>query len=64
MEDKRGEDGDVLSEKDPRELYPVKEEERVNIEVTRDRLCEWFPIWATTQVIIKHLHIYSYIHSL
>jgi hypothetical protein len=44
MEDKRGEDGDLLSEQDPRELYPVKEEEKVNIEVTRDRLCEWFPI--------------------
>lgn len=48
MEDKRGEDGDLLSEQDPRELYPVKEEEKVNIEVTRDRLCEWFPIWTTT----------------
>lgn len=44
IEDKRGEDGDLLSEQDPRELYPVKEEEKVNIEVTRDRLCEWFPI--------------------
>jgi hypothetical protein len=44
MEDKRGEDGDMLSEADPRELYPVKEEEKINIENTRDKLCEWFPI--------------------
>lgn len=62
MEDKRGEDGDLLSEADPRELYPVKEEERINIENTRDRLCEWFPIWATT--LTNNLHTYSYIHSL
>ena len=45
LEDKNGEeDGDLISEQDPRDLYPVKEEEKVNIEVTRDRLCEWFPI--------------------
>ena len=44
MEDKRGEDGDLLSEADPRELYPVKEEERINIENTRNALNDWFPI--------------------
>jgi hypothetical protein len=44
VEDKKGEDQEMLSEQDPRELYPVKEEEKVNIVETRDRLCEWFPI--------------------
>jgi hypothetical protein len=28
MEDKKGEDNDMFSEQDPRELYPVKEEEK------------------------------------
>ena len=62
MEDKRGEDGDILSEADPRELYPVKEEEKINCENTRACLSEWFPIWATTAT--NNLHTYSYIHSL
>ena len=44
MEDKRGEDDDLVSEADPRELYPATEEEKQKIEVTRGRLTAWFPI--------------------
>lgn len=43
MEDKRGED-DLISETDPKDKYPIKEEEKQRIEVTQGRLTNWFPI--------------------
>ena len=45
MEDKRGED-DLISETDPRDKFPVTEEEKQRIEVTQGRLTNWFPIWV------------------
>jgi len=44
LEDRRGEDDELVSEADPRDLYPATEEEKQKIEVTRGRLSAWFPI--------------------
>ena len=41
LEDKRGED-DLLSETDPRDKYPIKEEEKVMLDQTRAQVSEWF----------------------
>ena len=43
MEDKRGED-ELISETDPRDKFPVTEEEKPRIEATQGRLTNWFPI--------------------
>ena len=43
MEDKREED-DFVSETDPRDKYPILDEEKPKIEATRAQLTEWFPI--------------------
>ena len=43
MEDKRGED-DLISETDPGDKFPIKEEEKRQIEMTQGQLTNWFPI--------------------
>ena len=45
MEDRRGED-DLISELDPRDKFPIKEEEKQRIEVAQGKLTNWFPIWV------------------
>jgi hypothetical protein len=43
IEEERKEE-ELISETDPREAYPIKEEEKKEIEATRVQLREWFPI--------------------
>ena len=43
-EDRQGEEGDLISETDPREKYPISAEEKSKIEKTQNLLQAWFPI--------------------
>ena len=40
------EEEDLFSEEDFREKYPQNEEEKVNIDMTREKLSKWFPYWS------------------